>query len=121
LAPVSLKLIGKNAKATLFLNGRLIGRWISDSSWLERGTWTRSVRNMWSEADPDIFPLPAGIINEGRNSLALLFEDASGGNSGEEDDFKAGSIDELSIILNQEEKNGTGFKPVTGVKGDFLF
>ena len=121
LAPVSFKIKGKNAKATLFLNGRLIGRWLSDSSWLERGTWTRSVRNMWSEADPDIFPLPAGIINEWPNSLVLLFEDSSGGNSGEADDFKAGSIEELSIILNQEEKNGTSFKPITGVKGKLSF
>lgn len=117
MAPVSLQIKGLNAKATIFLNGRIIGRWISDSSWLERGTWTRSVRNMWSEADPDIFPLPSGIIKEGFNSLVLLFEDTSGGRAEETDDLKAGTIEELSMILNQEEKNGKSFKPVTSVKG----
>ena len=59
--------------------------------------------------------------SEGKNSLALIFEDTSGGNSGETDDFKVGSIEELSIILNQEEKNGTSFKPIIGVKGKFNF
>ncbi|KAJ3327338.1 hypothetical protein HDU76_011971 [Blyttiomyces sp. JEL0837] len=77
--PLNLRLQGQNAKATIYLNGRLIGRWISDSCWMRRGTWARPMRGPWSVADEDETPIEASMLNtDGTlNILSIQFEDAA--------------------------------------------
>ena len=78
-APVVLRLNGKRAKATIYVNGKLVGRWLSDEQWLSRGFWGRAKRDMWMNTSPDEFPLAREILNPAGqdNVVAIVFEDAS--------------------------------------------
>lgn len=105
-APVALSLKGRNAKATVFLNGRLIGRWLSDDGWLNRGTWARGIRGMWMNTDPDHFPIERSMLHGDDNVIAIAFEDASG-HEGE-----GGRIEDISLKYNQEERGTDGQTPV---------
>jgi hypothetical protein len=106
LAPVVLTLKGSRAKATIYVNGRLIGRWLSDANWLSRGSWARATRDMWMNTSADDFPVNIGLLNPpGQpNTLASLFEDASG------DRDQAGRIDELRFNYAKENAGESAFK-----------
>lgn len=101
-APLVLELKGRSAKATVFLNGRLIGRWLSDTAWLGQGTWVRGLRDMWMNTNPDHFPLAPGVLKDGENVLSVAFEDTSDANA------QAGEIASLAIRYNAEEKGDNG-------------
>jgi len=103
-APVSLNLSGKNTKATIFVNGMLIGRWISDNNWLERGSWTNVLRDMWSNTNPDYYPVPQSILNEDEtlNDLTIAFEDTSS-----DIDTTGGIINKVQFVYNKDEKENT--------------
>jgi hypothetical protein len=109
-APLVLALKGINAKATIYLNGRLIGRWISDNQWLERGFWGRAQRDMWMNTSPDEFPIDRQQLNPAgqENTLAVVFEDTSGSS-----DSTGGSIDSMQLKYGTD-KNGKS--QVTGRK-----
>ena len=96
-APVSLRLKGQYAKATIYLNGTLVGRWLSGREWIRRGTWLLPTRDLWARINPDQIPLPTGYLNKDENTLAIIFEDTS--------DLRGdqGYIEDLSIIYNQEK------------------
>ena len=115
-APVVLALDGENTKGTIYLNGRLIGRWLSkgkypegelipeNEEWLRKGTWGRPTRELWNCTNPNHFPLSPGILkpNNEKNVLAIAFEDTS------PERRVRGKIHSLTIIYNEEEKKNTG-------------
>jgi hypothetical protein len=75
--PISLSLKGKNAKASIYLNGRLIGRWLSDNEWLKKGGWFQPTREMWTTSSVDEFPICKTSLRPGKNILSIAFEDTS--------------------------------------------
>mmetsp|Transcript_21091 Transcript_21091/g.51599 ORF Transcript_21091/g.51599 Transcript_21091/m.51599 type:complete len:1092 (-) Transcript_21091:288-3563(-) len=99
-APVMLRLVGKNAGATVFLNNIPvpIGRWLSDDEWLHRGTWANPTREMWSYTNPDHIPLPMRQLHRppGRNLLRIAFKDASDGH-------QRGIVQEICFVLNDDD------------------
>ena len=95
-APLALTLQGKNAKATLYLNGRMIGRWLSDDGWLQRGTWTQSFRSHLMNTEPDDFPLAQERLTD-QNVLAIAFEDAGDGRDN-------GLVEQVRLILARENR-----------------
>lgn len=101
-APLTLALQGEQIKATLFLNNRLIGRWLSDTDWLRRGSWMESVRDPWMEFSPDHFPFALERLRRDgeANVLTLLLEDTSH-NAGATPGV-SGHLDQLSIMYNQD-------------------
>lgn len=101
-APAVLALRGERVKATIYLNGRLIGRWISDDDWLRSGSWARGIRTMWMNTAADHFPIPIETVAPGDNVLAIAFEDASG------DDQPAGRVTELALRYNEETRGTSG-------------
>lgn len=78
-APVVVALKGERSKATLYLNGKLIGRWISDNQVLGQGFWASGIRDMWMNTDADHFPLAYEDLHQDGtpNVLAIAFEDTS--------------------------------------------
>jgi hypothetical protein len=114
-APLVLNLKGQGAKATIFLNGQMIGRWLSDESWLQKGFWGRPQRGMWVRLSPDMFPIPYEMLyNDGRpNTLSIAFEDTS------TDKNPAGRIENISLQYNQEglEWRNNAVERTTGIKG----
>lgn len=102
LAPLALELKGSNAKATIFLNGRLIGRWLSDDAWLSRGFWGRAKRDMWMNTNPDHFPIAREMLRPAGqpNQLAIVFEDTSGHR-----DTRGGTIKSFQLVLAKENNN----------------
>jgi hypothetical protein len=103
-APVVLHLEGRSSKATLYLNGHLVGRWLSDTDWLGRGTWARPTRDMWMNTSPDDFPISAETLLPGRNTLAIAFEDGSG------PDEPPGTIDRLELRYHREARGNDGHR-----------
>lgn len=97
---LALTLKGRSTKATIYLNGRLIGRWLSDVDWLHRGSWARPLRDMWMNTDPDSFPLSSEILKDGSNRILLLVEDASDQTGGD----PAGRIESATVELAREER-----------------
>ena len=99
-APMVLEIKGKSSKATIFLNGRLIGRWLSDNDWLAQGSWVRGIRDMWMTISPDHFPVAPGILyDDGRdNELVVLFEDVSEADSGQ-----SGYVDSVRLTYSEED------------------
>ena len=97
-APAVLRLKGQNIKATLFVNGELIGRWLSDEQAISRGAWTKGLRAMWLSNDPDDFPIPVETLypDNRPNVLAIALEDTSAG--------QPGHLDALSLEYNREER-----------------
>jgi hypothetical protein len=97
-APVVLNLKGWRTKATIFVNGRLLGRWLSDSEWLSRGSWANAIRQMWVPLNADHFPVPYELLHQdGRdNVVAIAIEDTS--------DYlePAGQLEQLSLEYNEE-------------------
>lgn len=98
-APLAVALNGKNAKATIFLNGRIIGRWISNHDVLDRGFWGRGIRDMWSNTDMDHFPVPHEVLKNGENTFAILVEDTSS-----HDKNSKGSLDSVKFVYAAENK-----------------
>ncbi|MBW2534292.1 MAG: beta-galactosidase [Deltaproteobacteria bacterium] len=107
-APVVLSMAGANAKATIYLNGRVIGRWLSDEGWISRGNWARALRDMWMNTPPDDFPIPAELV-EDHNQLLILFEDTSN------HDGPTGRIDDLAIRYNRELRGNVDGQTVNAV------
>ena len=97
-APIALSLKGTNSKASIYLNGRLIGRWISDNNWLARGGWFQPIKNMWTSTTTDEFPIPNTVLKNGKNSISIAFEDTSGSLPKD----APGKIDSIKIILATE-------------------
>ena len=100
-APFALELKGSNCKGTVYLDGQVLGRWISDETWLQKGTWVKPIRNPWVDLSPDHFPLPLASILHNNDSirLAVLFEDTSS-----LADNRPAKIESIKLVLNQEEK-----------------
>jgi hypothetical protein len=73
--PLNLRLEGVSSKAAIYLNGRLIGRWLSDSKWMRRGSWAEGLRGPWSNGDEDETPVEPAMLKTGPNLLAILMED----------------------------------------------
>ena len=96
-APVALKLEGRFAKATIYLNGKLVGRWLSGREWLRRGTWMLPTRDLWARINPDQIPILWGDLNEDSNTLSVIVEDTSDLND-DEGEFRG-----MSLIYNQEK------------------
>ncbi len=98
-APMVVRLRGKDVKATIWLDGRLVGRWLSDDGWLGRGSWARGRRDMWMTMSPDEFPIDVeSLRRDGTDVLVFAFEDVSGtGSSG-------GRIDTLELAAAAEER-----------------
>ncbi|MBF0240307.1 MAG: alpha-glucosidase [SAR324 cluster bacterium] len=113
--PVALELKGHNAKATIFLNGLLIGRWLSDDQWLSRGFYGKGIRDMWMNTEPDHFPVPIESIKPEGNVLSVVFEDTS-----HSSDAEGGKIDSIKWVYARENKitqnDGSSVK-VTAEKG----
>eukprot|EP00466_Bigelowiella_natans_P014609 jgi/Bigna1/126962/aug1.3_g1670 len=90
-APVMVRLKGKNASATVFLNeskepiGSVIVALLSYDfvypSIIHQhlGTWANPTRELWSYTNPDHIPLPLRALrtNGRKNTLRILFKDTS--------------------------------------------
>jgi len=100
-APLALRLEGANLMATIWLNGRLIGRWLSDEDFLQRGAWTRALRDMWMNTSPDEFPLAPSLLTEDGtdNVVVLLLEDMSA-----DTDATGGLLFSAGLVHFPEEK-----------------
>jgi hypothetical protein len=96
--PMSLKLKGKNAKASIYLNGRLIGRWLSDNDWMKKGGWFQPVREMWTTSSVDEFPVCKNSLKPGKNVISIAFEDTSDTMNKN----SKGIIDEISLKVSKE-------------------
>ncbi|MDF1822821.1 MAG: beta-galactosidase [Alcanivoracaceae bacterium] len=105
-APVVLRLKGQRAKATIYVNGKLIGRWLSDDEWLSRGFWGRARRDMWMNTSPDEFPLARETLNPpGQdNVVAIVLEDASHSSEA------AGVISDIGIDYARENAGNDAIK-----------
>jgi hypothetical protein len=99
-APMVIEIKGKSSKGTIFLNGRLIGRWLSDNDWLAQGSWVRGRRDMWMTISPDHFPIaPGTLYDDGQaNELVVLFEDVS-----DADSNRTGYIDSVRLTYSEED------------------
>ncbi len=100
-APLALRLTGRNLLATIWLNGRLIGRWLSDEDFLQRGGWTRALRDMWMNTSPDEFPVARSLLatDGSDNELVLLLEDVSA-----DTDALGGLLFSAGLVPFAEEK-----------------
>lgn len=104
-APLSVRFNGERVKATIWLNGQLVGRWMSGDGWIGRGFWGRALRDMWMNTDPDYYPISRSGLNPAGtpNTLAVAFEDVSGGGDA------AGKVTEVALAYSPEirgELNG---------------
>lgn len=99
-APYVLEIKGKNCKASIFLDGQVLGRWISDEAWLQKGTWVKPIRNPWVDLSPDHFPLPLSslLANKSSIELGIFIEDTSSLG------YEKGQIESIKLVLNKEEK-----------------
>ncbi|NRA46040.1 MAG: beta-galactosidase [Oligoflexales bacterium] len=99
-APYSLEIIGSNCKGTIMMDGQVLGRWISDETWLKKGTWVNPIRNPWVDLSPDHFPLPlsSAFAKKDKVTLSVLIEDTS--TLGQ----ATGKVDQIQLVLNQEDK-----------------
>ncbi|GAB5364877.1 hypothetical protein AAMO2058_001007800 [Amorphochlora amoebiformis] len=100
-APFVLRIKGKNARGTVFLNNhpQPIGRWISDDAWLHRGTWANPTREMWSYANPDDVPIPIRSLDEKINTLRIALIDCSGSQVSEPTDVSESKRSERAIEI----------------------
>ncbi|MGL4316324.1 MAG: hypothetical protein ACRCTL_06885, partial [Pseudomonas sp.] len=76
-APRALRLNGRNLQGTLFLNGVVIGRWLSDNHWLGQGQWADVERGQWAHLSPDDFPLARSRLQAHGNRLLIALQDSS--------------------------------------------
>jgi hypothetical protein len=97
-APAVLRLRGTRARAAIYLNGRLIGRWLSDDAWLRRGAWVRPTRSAWMNTPADDFPVARELVVDGENELVLVVEDTSDATRGE----APGRIDSVELVPASE-------------------
>ena len=90
--------MAKRVKATVWLNGQLIGRWLSGDGWIDNGFWGRAIRDMWMNTNPDYFPISTTGLNPAgtANVLAVAFEDVSDGGE------SAGQVGEVSLAYSPE-------------------
>jgi hypothetical protein len=118
-APVILKVQGRRSKATLYLNGQMIGRWLSDADWLKRGSWAQPQRGMWVPLSPDHFPIPREMLyTDGReNVITAVFEDCSHSSEA------PGVIERFALDYNQEDLRWTeqGRSRGPGIRQKFDF
>jgi hypothetical protein len=105
-APAALVLKGRSAKASVYLNGRLVARWLSDNDWLKRGSWLQPTRNMWVQLTADEYPLPRESMKEGDNTLVIALEDTSDATVG----APPGTVAQAELQFAKEIKvwNGQG-------------
>jgi len=122
-APVVITLSGKNVLGTIWLNERLIGRWLSDNDWLLKGVdtsvpgvATRAIRDMWMDKPgaADQFYMPGSLISQGTNTLAISFEDMS--NADGEPSPDDGIMTGLEIRYNTDHLDGS----IGSLKKSFL-
>ncbi len=100
-APVALRLQGRNLLGTIWLDGRIVGRWLSDEAFLQRGAWTRARRDMWMNTSPDEFPLAPSMLEPGtEHFLVVRLDDASG-----HEDASGGMLDTFELVRFSEEKS----------------
>ena len=103
-APIVLALEGRSSKATVFLNGRLIGRWLVTTTGLTGLlSWTPGHVDAF-ESRP--FPNRSGhSLSDGReNELVILFEDVSVADSS-----ARGRVDEISLTYSEDMLNVDGY------------
>ena len=101
-APLVLEVLGRSLRGTVFLNGRLIGRWLSDNRWLRQGVWGRPERGVWVALNPDHIPVPLELLTAGDNDLTLLLEDSSDWQN------EAGILEALQLRANGERRVWNG-------------
>jgi hypothetical protein len=81
ILPLALRLGGRSLTAVVWLNGRMIGRWISDTDWLTQGAPVPAVRDTFVPpgAPRDELPLAGALLAPpgGRNVLVVALEDQS--------------------------------------------
>ncbi len=113
-APIVLNIEGQSSKATIFLNGHMLGRWLSDTAWIQQGFWGRPQRGMWVSLSPDQYPLPYEMLRQDGqpNTLAIVFEDCSTSST------PAGVIRDISLQYNQEgiKWQGSGIQRFEGIR-----
>ncbi|MBI4613316.1 MAG: beta-galactosidase [Planctomycetes bacterium] len=76
-APLVLALEGEGLIGTIFVNGILIGRWISDDESLKTDSGYRGIRGAWvpEGVTPDHLYLPRSILDDtGPNTIAIALE-----------------------------------------------
>ncbi len=103
-APVVLSLQGQRSRATIYLNGRIIGRWLAPDANLRRGSWLRPTRDAWMNTSPDDFPVARQLLREGDNTLVVVLEDMSDASRGE----PAGQLDALALRPARENRSAQG-------------
>ncbi len=110
--PMVAELKGKNAKATLFLNGIAVGRWISDNDWLKKGTWANPTRILWMRTNPNHFPIDALSLHDGNNDLCALIDDVS-----LPAEAQRGFLESFRILNNEEMYGGIEVEDKKGTLG----
>ena len=75
-APLVLALEGEGLIATVFVNGVLIGRWISDNETLASDSYGNGRRDQWvpEEISYDEIYVPRSLLHGGTNVVALALE-----------------------------------------------
>ncbi|KAJ3109458.1 hypothetical protein HDU96_007222 [Phlyctochytrium bullatum] len=106
-AALNLRLEGCNTMATVWINGRLVGRWISDEGWLNRGNWAKTIRGPWSVGDEDEIPVQVATLPRDRRSVVMIrFVDCGTFEN-------PGSVNAVDVVVSKNEErfvraNGEG-------------
>eukprot|EP00834_Sanchytrium_tribonematis_P001140 NODE_25_length_41203_cov_0.917113.p5 type:complete len:994 gc:universal NODE_25_length_41203_cov_0.917113:34188-37169(+) len=91
--PLTLKLLGSNLKADIYMNGKIQGRWISDDEWLKKGSSFQIDRSALSLMNMDHFPIPKCD----NLKLSLIVDSKNGG-----------KLDRVEIGLPEEQIKSDG-------------
>ncbi|KAJ3080157.1 hypothetical protein HK102_003251, partial [Quaeritorhiza haematococci] len=103
-SPAAIRLRGTNTRATIYINNRIIGRWLSDDDFLKRGNWAAPVRNLWTwVTSVDEFPVARHMLRDGKNEVAILFEDSGDGIAGEVAVVESAEVAVASEVLTAVE------------------
>ena len=70
--PLSLKLHGIGLKGVLYINDKVIGKWISGDSILKKGNFYTATRETFSLLDKDHYPIPKALCTSGFNLVLEL-------------------------------------------------
>ena len=100
-APTVLELKGEDLFAEVFINGRHIGRWISDVGWLYQGSFVRPVRDMWMNTDPDHFPVAPGVLHQDGtpNQVKLYIQEMS-----QDREDLGGILESVKLVSQREDR-----------------
>ncbi|KAJ3107846.1 hypothetical protein HDU97_003194 [Phlyctochytrium planicorne] len=97
---LQLRLHGQNAMATIYWNGRLIGRWLSDEKWIAKGNWAKPLRGPWSVGDEDEIELgiaTAAVRDGGKGRITIRLVDCGGVK-------ERGVLESLQFVFSKNEE-----------------